>query len=111
MGRATNARASEARRQRCRVRHGRESGEVLRLFDHVVLLSAPLQTLLDRVTARSSNPYGKRAEDQEEIAGYLETVEPVLRRGATLELDGRAEPARWSQPSKCCCSRRVPFRI
>jgi hypothetical protein len=27
-----------------------------------------------------------------EIAGYLETVEPLLRRGATLELDGRAEP-------------------
>ena len=27
-------------------------------FDHVVLLSAPLQTLLDRVTERSSNPYG-----------------------------------------------------
>ena len=62
-------------------------------FDHVVLLSAPLQTLLDRVTKTSSNPYEKRAEEQEEIAGYLETVEPVLRRGATFELDGRSEPA------------------
>ena len=61
-------------------------------FDHVVLLSAPLQTLLERVTARNSNPYGTRAEDREEIARYLDTVEPLLRRGATLELDGRADP-------------------
>ena len=60
-------------------------------FDHVVLLSVPLQRLLDRVTQRTSNPYGKRPEEQREIAGYLETVEPLLRRGATLELDGRAE--------------------
>lgn len=34
----------------------------------------------------------KRPEEQREIAGYLETVEPLLRRGATLEFDGRAEP-------------------
>jgi len=38
------------------------------------------------------DPYGNRTEEQMEIAGYLETVEPLLRRGATLELDGRAEP-------------------
>lgn len=61
-------------------------------FDHVVLLSAPLQTLLERVAARNSNPYGTRAEDREEIAGYFATVEPLLRHGATLELDGRADP-------------------
>lgn len=61
-------------------------------FDHVVLLSVPLETLLDRVAQRTSNPYGKRREEQREIAGYLDTVEPLLRRGATLELDGRAEP-------------------
>ena len=61
-------------------------------FDHVVLLSAPLETLLDRVKQRTSNPYGNRAEEQREIAVYLDTVEPLLRRGATLELDGRAEP-------------------
>lgn len=61
-------------------------------FDHVVLLSVPIETLLDRVAQRTSNPYGKRREEQREIAGYLDTVEPLLRRGATLELDGRAEP-------------------
>lgn len=44
------------------------------------------------MTARTSNPYGQRAEEREEIAGYLRTVEPMLRARSTLELDGRAEP-------------------
>ncbi|NES30254.1 AAA family ATPase [Micromonospora terminaliae] len=58
-------------------------------FDHVVLLSAPLGVLLDRVTARSTNPYGKTAEQRAEIARYVREVEPLLRRGATRELDGQ----------------------
>ena len=61
-------------------------------FDHVVLLSAPLETLLDRVKQRTSNPYGNRAEEQREIAVYLDTVEPLLGRGETLELHDRVEP-------------------
>lgn len=58
-------------------------------FEHVVLLSAPLPVLLDRVGRRTNNPYGRTAEQRAEIAGYVETVEPLLRQGATLELDGR----------------------
>jgi shikimate kinase len=58
-------------------------------FDHVVLLSAPLDVLLDRVRLRTDNPYGKSVEQQAEIAHHTRTVEPLLRRGATLELDGR----------------------
>jgi shikimate kinase len=58
-------------------------------FEHVVLLSAPLHLLIERVSRRSNNPYGKTAEQQAEIAHYVQTVEPLLRRGATLELDGR----------------------
>jgi shikimate kinase len=58
-------------------------------FDHVVLLSAPLGVLLDRVAKRSNNPYGKTAEHQQEIGHYLGEVEPLLRRSATAELDGR----------------------
>src|SRR5215472_10999631 len=58
-------------------------------FDHVVLLSAPLAVLLDRVGGRSNNPYGKTAEQQAEIERYLGEVEPLLRFGATVELDGR----------------------
>jgi shikimate kinase len=58
-------------------------------FDHVVLLSAPLGTLLDRVGSRANNPYGKTAEQRAEIERHLAEVEPLLRGGATVELDGR----------------------
>lgn len=58
-------------------------------FEHVVLLSAPLDVIFERVSRRSHNPYGKTAEQRAEIAGYVQTVEPLLRRGATLQLDGR----------------------
>lgn len=58
-------------------------------FEHVVLLSAPLEVLLERVADRTNNPYGQSAGERAEIARYLETVEPLLRRGATGELDGR----------------------
>ncbi|MET7403357.1 AAA family ATPase [Dactylosporangium sp. NPDC005572] len=60
------------------------------LFDHVVLLTAPLAVLLQRVTARTDNPYGSTPAQRQAIADYTATVEPLLRRGATLELDGRA---------------------
>lgn len=59
-------------------------------FDHVVLLSAPLAVLLQRV-ARRANPYGRTPEQRAEIAEYVRTVEPRLRRGATTELDGRRD--------------------
>ena len=58
-------------------------------FDHVVLLSAPVHVLLDRVRRRTSNPYGSTAEQRSEIVGFVRTVEPLLRRGASVEPDGR----------------------
>ena len=62
-------------------------------FDHVVLLSAPLEVLIERVSTRTNNPYGNEVQQQAEIAGHVESVEPLLRRGATLELDGRLAPS------------------
>ncbi|MFB9305467.1 AAA family ATPase [Kibdelosporangium philippinense] len=56
-------------------------------FDHVVLLSAPAEVLLDRIAQRTSNPYGKKPEEREEILGYLKEVEPLLREGATVQID------------------------
>lgn len=61
-------------------------------FDHVILLSAPLDILLERVRTRRSNPYGQSVSKQAEIRHYVETVEPLLRRGATIELDGTRTP-------------------
>ncbi len=62
-------------------------------FDHVVLLSAPLQVLLQRLRSRTNNPYGKSEVEAGEVANYVETVEPLLRRGATVELNGERSVA------------------
>lgn len=56
-------------------------------FDAIVLLSAPLEVILDRVASRRTNDYGKTSEEREEIVHYVKTVEPLLRSGATYEID------------------------
>ncbi|MFC4637446.1 AAA family ATPase [Deinococcus hohokamensis] len=66
--------------------HGNQ-GRFYDRFEAVVLLSAPAEVLLERLRTRTTNPYGKTPEQQAEVLGYLETVEPLLRRSATLELD------------------------
>lgn len=58
-------------------------------FEHVVLLSAPIEVLLERVATRTNNPYGRSAAQQAEIRRHVVEVEPLLRRGAGIELDGR----------------------
>lgn len=58
-------------------------------FEHIVLLSAPLEVLMKRLRDRTNNPYGKSTAERAEIARYVETIEPLLRRGATVELDGQ----------------------
>jgi shikimate kinase len=61
-------------------------------FDAVVLLSAPLDLLLARVTTRTTNPYGKTRPEREQIMGNKAAVEPLLRAGATAEIDTRLPP-------------------
>ena len=58
-------------------------------FDAVVLLSAPLELILERVASRGSNPYGKTEAEREKIASDLTMFEPLLRAGATVEIDTR----------------------
>jgi shikimate kinase len=55
-------------------------------FDHIVLLSAPAEILVERLTRRTNNPYGKDPAELAEALEYLETVEPLLREAATLEV-------------------------
>ncbi|MGA4670883.1 hypothetical protein ACPCG0_13970 [Propionibacteriaceae bacterium Y1923] len=64
-------------------------GQFYDRFEHVILLSAPVETLIERVATRTNNPYGRTPEQQDEIRRYVREVEPLLRRGASLELDGR----------------------
>ena len=56
------------------------------LFEHIVLLSAPADVLVERLTTRTTNPYGKNPTEIEQTLGYRETVEPLLRQAATLEV-------------------------
>jgi broad-specificity NMP kinase len=58
-------------------------------FDAVVLLSAPAGVILERVAGRDTNDYGKTTEQRELILHDLATVEPLLRAGATVEIDTR----------------------
>ena len=58
-------------------------------FEHVVYLVAPVEVLLARTASRTNNPYGRSREDRVEIARYVAEVEPLIRRGASIELDAR----------------------
>lgn len=59
-------------------------------FDAIVLFSAPADVLIERLATRTNNTYGKHPNELAEVLGYLETVEPRLRRSATHEIDTRA---------------------
>ena len=56
-------------------------------FDAVVLLSAPAAVILDRIARRTTNSYGKTALERAMILDDLATIEPLLRKGCTHELD------------------------
>jgi hypothetical protein len=58
-------------------------------FDAVVLLSAPLDVILERVASRETNPYGNTKAERQKIAEDLAMYEPLLRAGATVEIDSR----------------------
>ena len=55
-------------------------------FDHIVLLSAPIDTLVERLATRTNNSYGKTTEELDRFREDAETVEPALRRIATHEI-------------------------
>jgi len=56
-------------------------------FDAVVLLSAPAEVLLDRLGTRTTNDYGKSAEERNLILTQVAEVEPLLRATCTHEID------------------------
>ena len=56
-------------------------------FDAVVLLTAPVDVLLRRIESRTTNDYGKSAEERALILGHLAEVEPLLRATCTHEID------------------------
>jgi shikimate kinase len=58
-------------------------------FAEVVLLSAPLEVMLERIASRDTNPFGKSPEERARIEADTAAVEPLLRSSATVEIDTR----------------------
>jgi dephospho-CoA kinase len=60
-------------------------------FDHIVLLSAPVSLMLARLASRTNNPYGKHPDEVAMVLHYTRTIQPLLRKSASLEIDTSAE--------------------
>jgi shikimate kinase len=65
-------------------------GQFLPRFDHVILLSAPADVIVERLKSRTNNLYGKHPDEVARVLDLLQTVEPLLRRVATHEIDSSA---------------------
>ena len=61
-----------------------------RQFDHIILLSAPAEVIVERLLDRSNNPFGKRPEELAQVLGDLRETEPKLQRVAGSEIDTTA---------------------
>jgi len=55
-------------------------------FDVIILLSAPMQILIERLASRTSNAYGKSPRDLRRVLDDLDAVEPRLRAAADHEI-------------------------
>jgi shikimate kinase len=65
-------------------------GQFYPQFDHVVLLTAPPEVIVERLASRTTNPFGKRPDEVTRVLQLQETIEPLLRRGADHVIDTRA---------------------
>ena len=59
------------------------------LIDTVILLSAPIETILERLAERPFDNYGHETDEQRKIVELISTVEPLLRQSAHHEIDTR----------------------
>lgn len=58
-------------------------------FDVVVLLSVPVEVLLERLASRDTNAFGQDPAERRRILQDLAEGAPLLRATATVELDTR----------------------
>lgn len=63
-------------------------GRFLPQIDVVILLSAPVEALLERMAARAEG-YGRTEEERRKAAELVALVEPLLRQSADHEIDTR----------------------
>ena len=68
----------------------RNQGKFYPQFDHVVLLTAPAPVIAERLATRTTNPYGKDPEELKHVLQLNDSVVPMLRKSASLEVDTSA---------------------
>jgi broad-specificity NMP kinase len=59
------------------------------LIDCIILLSAPVETIVERLEARSPGGYGHSAGERRKVVELISTIEPLLRKVARQEIDTR----------------------
>ena len=64
-------------------------GQFSSLIDVVILLSAPVATIMERLRTRSPGSYGSVAEERRSVNDLISTIEPLLRKSADYEIDTR----------------------
>jgi dephospho-CoA kinase len=62
-------------------------------FDYRVVLTAPEDEIVERLTTRTSNPYGRTPAERRQVLADRALVEPLLRRSADLVLSTTAPVA------------------
>ena len=62
-------------------------GRLFPWIDTVILLSAPVDTIMKRLVARSSDGYGSTVDERRKVVGLIATIEPLLRQSADHEID------------------------
>jgi dephospho-CoA kinase len=77
-------------------------------FDAVVLLSVPEDVLLERIASRDTNDFGKSDAERAQILDDLRDVEPLLRAGATDEIDTREPVGAVADRLEAIVSRSAP---
>ena len=55
-------------------------------FDLIILLSAPVGVLAERLASRTTNSFGRAPGDLARVLDDLQAVEPLLRKAATHEI-------------------------
>ncbi len=61
-------------------------GQFLPQFNRVILLSAPVDVIVERLHMRTTNRYGKQPEEVQRVIELIASVEPLLRRAAHDEI-------------------------
>lgn len=64
-------------------------GQFYDQFDAIILLTAPPDVIVQRLATRTTNPFGKHPDEVARVLALQESIEPLLREGATHVIDTR----------------------